>query len=84
MDDRAVELRDDVVLVETKTEDGESRLDDALGAEGCDAMSISKYRLGIGLLLADDPEGARSTLCAGASCEVAGSGEVPGNEREHG
>ena len=57
MDDRAVELRDDVVLVETKTEDGESRLDEALGAEGCDA--ISKYRPGIGLLLADDPEGAR-------------------------
>ena len=32
---------------------------EALGAEGCDAISISKYRLGIGLLLADDPEGAR-------------------------
>jgi hypothetical protein len=59
MDDRAVELRDDVVLVETKTEDGESRLDEALAAEGCDVISISKYRLGIGLLLADDPESAR-------------------------
>ena len=45
--------------METKTEDGESRLDEALGAEGCDAISMSKYRPGIGLLLADDPEGAR-------------------------
>jgi hypothetical protein len=58
MDDRAVELRDDVVLVETKTEDGESRLDEELREAGCEAISISKYRLGVGLLLADDPESA--------------------------
>jgi hypothetical protein len=60
MDGRDVELRDGVVLVETKTGDGQSRLDDELGQAGCEAMSISKYRLGVGMLLADDPEGAEA------------------------
>ena len=60
MDGRDVELRDGVVLVETKTAHGESRLDDELSEVGCEAMSISKYRLGVGLLLADDPEGAEA------------------------
>jgi hypothetical protein len=60
MDGRGVELRDAVVLVETKTEAGESRLDAELRAAGCEAMSISKYRLGVGLLLADDPESAEA------------------------
>jgi hypothetical protein len=55
---REVELRDGVVLVETKTGDGQSRLDDELGEAGCQAMSISKYRLGVRMLLADDPESA--------------------------
>jgi hypothetical protein len=32
-----------------------SRIDSELRAAGCEAMSISKYRLGVGLLLADDP-----------------------------
>jgi hypothetical protein len=58
MDDRAVALQDAVVLVETKTGDGESRLDDELRSAGCEAMSISKYRLGVGLLLAEDPASA--------------------------
>jgi VTC domain len=58
MDDHAVELRDGVVLVETKTEAGDSRLDEELRDVGCEAISISKYRLGVGLLLADDPESA--------------------------
>ncbi len=58
MDGRSIELRDGVVLVETKTDDGESRLDDELRGAGCEPVSISKYRLGIGLLLAEDPEAA--------------------------
>jgi hypothetical protein len=58
MDGRQVELRDGVVLVETKTGEGGSRIDDEFQSAGCEAMSISKYRLGVGLLLAEDPESA--------------------------
>lgn len=58
MDGRDVELRDRIVLVETKTGEGDSRLDDELRRAGCEPMSISKYRLGVGLLLAEDPESA--------------------------
>jgi hypothetical protein len=58
MDGRDLELRDGVVLVETKTGEGDSRLDDELRRAGREAMSISKYRLGVGLLLAEDPESA--------------------------
>jgi VTC domain len=60
MDDREVALRDGVVLIETKTSDGESRIDEELRSAGCEAISISKYRLGVGLLLADDPEAAHA------------------------
>jgi hypothetical protein len=59
MDDRTATLRDDYALVETKSEGGEGELDAALEAAGCEPASISKYRLGVGLLLADDPESAR-------------------------
>jgi hypothetical protein len=31
-----------------------------LSAAGCEPTSISKYRLGVGLLLADDPESAHN------------------------
>jgi VTC domain len=58
MDGRDVELRNGVVLVETKTGEGGGRLDDELRTAGCEPMSISKYRLGIGLLLAEDPDSA--------------------------
>jgi VTC domain len=60
MDDRDVALRDGVVLIETKTSDGESRIDEELRSGGCEAISISKYRLGVGLLLADDPAAAHA------------------------
>jgi hypothetical protein len=60
MDDRSVHLRDDLTLVETKSEEGDGRVDELLRAEGCDPISISKYRLGVGLLLADDPDAARA------------------------
>jgi hypothetical protein len=54
MDGRHVELRDDYVLVETKTGEEPGRLDDELRAAGRESISISKYRLGVGLLLAED------------------------------
>ena len=58
---------------------------EALGAEGCDAISISKYRLGIGMLLADDPEGARlDPLRRCFVWVVRVAARYPGNEREHG
>jgi hypothetical protein len=59
MDDRAARLREDRALVETKSEAGGGRVDALLRERGFEAVSISKYRLGVGLLLADDPEGAR-------------------------
>jgi hypothetical protein len=60
MDDRSVTLRNDYALVETKSEGGEGQLDAALIAAGCEPTSISKYRLGVGLLLADDPKSAHN------------------------
>jgi hypothetical protein len=59
MDDRSVSLRHEFALVETKSEGGEGELDAALVAAGREPASISKYRLGVGLLLAEDPESAR-------------------------
>lgn len=59
MDDRDVTMREDMALVETKTEGGQGAVDDELGTLGCQPSAISKYRLGVGLLLADDPEAAR-------------------------
>jgi hypothetical protein len=56
MDDRS----DAYALMETKSEGGEGQLDAALIAAGCEPASISKYRLGVGLLLADDPESAHN------------------------
>jgi len=58
MDDRSVTLRDGLGLVETKSEEGTGPVDDLLRRDGRDPISISKYRLGVGLLLAEDPEGA--------------------------
>ena len=60
MDGRAVTLRDGFALVETKSERGEGPVDDRLRDAECEPLSISKYRLGVGLLLADDSEAARS------------------------
>jgi hypothetical protein len=59
MDDRSVTLRDEYALIETKSEGGEGQLDAALVEAGREPASISKYRLGVGLLLAEDPESAR-------------------------
>jgi hypothetical protein len=59
MADRDVALREDMALIETKTEGEGGVVDDHLVALGCEPTAISKYRLGVGLLLAPDPEAAR-------------------------
>lgn len=47
---RAVELRPDLVLVETKTEHGDSPADRELRRRGIEAVSLSKYRIGMSLV----------------------------------
>jgi hypothetical protein len=60
MDDQSVRLRDELTLVETKSGEGGGHVDELLRANGCRPVSVSKYRLGVGLLLAEDPEAARA------------------------
>jgi hypothetical protein len=50
-------MREDLALVETKSEDGRSRPDELLAELGVEPVSLSKYRTGIGLLVAPDPGG---------------------------
>ena len=59
MDDREVALREDMALVETKTDGDGGVVDELLSSMGCEPTAISKYRLGVGLLVAADPEAAR-------------------------
>jgi hypothetical protein len=54
-DGRATRLRDDLALVETKTEQGRGPVDRALAERGQEPVTISKYRFGVGILLEDDP-----------------------------
>jgi hypothetical protein len=49
-DGRAAELRRDLVLVETKTEDGGSPADRHLRRRGIGTVSLSKYRVGMSLV----------------------------------
>src|SRR5204862_8088581 len=49
-DGDAVGLRDDLVLLEAKSEDGDSPADRLLADMGVDPVSLSKYRVGIALL----------------------------------
>ncbi len=44
------------ILIESKSEGGEGEWDHALGREGVEPVSLSKYRVGQSLLGADDPE----------------------------
>ena len=50
----AVRLRQDLVVVETKTEDGDSPADRILARMGIDEVPFSKYRTGIALLTDED------------------------------
>jgi hypothetical protein len=52
----AVRMRPDLVLVETKTEDGRSPADEALAEMGYETISLSKYRVGMSRV---GPDGAR-------------------------
>ena len=58
MDNRSRKLKEDLALAETKTEQSKGAFDEALVAVGCEPTAVSKYRLGVGLLLADDPDEA--------------------------
>ena len=49
-------LSGDVVLVETKTETGEGAAYDALAGMRLEPISLSKYRVGIGLVAVDEPQ----------------------------
>jgi hypothetical protein len=57
MDGKAVRMRDGLVLVETKSEDGESPADRALAVLGARPVSLSKYRTGIDALVERDTSG---------------------------
>jgi VTC domain len=51
-----VRLVDGLVLVEVKSESGEEAADRLVRQAGVEPVSLSKYRVGIGMLVADDPE----------------------------
>jgi len=57
MDGEAVRLRDDLALVESKSEDGDSPADRVLAELGATSLSLSKYRTGIDALLRRDETG---------------------------
>jgi hypothetical protein len=57
MDGEAVRMRPGLVLVETKSEDGGSRADRLLAEAGVEPLSLSKYRVGVDLLVEADPSG---------------------------
>lgn len=48
-------MRPSLVLLETKSQDGDSPADRALRKAGIEPLSLSKYRTGIALLRARDP-----------------------------
>lgn len=50
LDGPVARIRDGLVVVETKTEDGQSPADRALEEAGAERISLSKYRVGIGLV----------------------------------
>ena len=57
MDGEAVRLRDDLALVESKSEVGDSPADRVLAELGATSLSLSKYRTGIDALLRRDETG---------------------------
>lgn len=58
-----VRLRDDLVLVEVKSPDGNGPLDRLLDAAGIAEVSLSKYRAGISLLVRNDDEAGPAAPC---------------------
>jgi hypothetical protein len=53
VDDGSVELDQRYAIAETKTRDGDGAWDRALGEAGLEPVSLSKYRVGAGLLQAN-------------------------------
>jgi hypothetical protein len=49
-------IDESLAIIETKTQDGSGPVDRMLGDEGLDPLSLSKYRLGIGLLVAPEKD----------------------------
>lgn len=49
-DGKAAKLREGLVVVETKTESGESQADRLLASVGAEPISLSKYRVGMSLI----------------------------------
>jgi hypothetical protein len=49
-DGGSVQMHEDLILIETKSEDGQSPADGELGQMGVKTISLSKYRVGIGLV----------------------------------
>ena len=62
-DGAEVRLRDDLVLVEAKSEDGDGPFDRLMQRAGVEEVSLSKYRAGIGLLTADAGEPGPAAGC---------------------
>jgi hypothetical protein len=56
-DGASMRLRDDLVLVEAKSADGDAPFDRLMQSAGIEEVSLSKYKTGIGLLVADDDVG---------------------------
>jgi hypothetical protein len=61
-DGRSVRIRDDRVVLETKSEDGDSLADRVLAQRGIEPVSLSKYRAGVALLVEGEPDGTPPEL----------------------
>jgi len=61
-DDSQARLGDERVVLETKSEDGDSAINKALRDAGIGAVAMSKYRLGIDLLVEPDSSGETAGL----------------------
>jgi VTC domain len=58
-DGAAASMKQDLVLVETKSEDGDSPADRELGRMGIESISLSKYRVGVSLVGGAQGSGAQ-------------------------
>jgi hypothetical protein len=62
LDGAAVALDPELVLIETKSQDGRSRADEALARLGAEPRSMSKYRMAVDLLIERDASGGTEPL----------------------
>jgi hypothetical protein len=59
-------MDESLAIIETKTQDGTGPVDRTLKDEGLDPLSLSKYRLDIGLVVAAEEDRSTRTGCRGA------------------